>query len=193
MVIGDFKTRTTTDTGIRLWATEHRPSTLPDAATPDTPWPARSTESGQQQPGSKAGWTHYQGHATWLGCYRGNRNAGLARWTAVLTSQSVPSMSTMTVGRRLIDFSLAAPAARVGSSHGDGGRCDSNGNCCIGIDRSVTFVAGHRRRSDDPPYRRESSNISPVIAQWSSPGFGSTASRSPAKHKWSEGSHLTPA
>ena len=58
------KTSTTTDTGIRLWATEHRPSTLTDAATPDTPWPARSTESGQQQPGSKAGWTQYQGHAT---------------------------------------------------------------------------------------------------------------------------------
>lgn len=58
------KTSTTTDTGIRPWATEHRPSTLPDAATPTTPWPARSTESGQQQPGSKTGWTRYRGHAT---------------------------------------------------------------------------------------------------------------------------------
>ena len=31
------RTSTTTDTGIRPWATEHRPSTLPDAATPTTP------------------------------------------------------------------------------------------------------------------------------------------------------------
>jgi hypothetical protein len=34
------------------------------AGTPTTPWPARSTESEQQQPGSKTGWTQYRGLAT---------------------------------------------------------------------------------------------------------------------------------
>ena len=48
VVIGYFKTSTTIDTGTRLWATEHRPSKLPDAAIPTTPWTARSTETGQQ-------------------------------------------------------------------------------------------------------------------------------------------------
>jgi transposase InsO family protein len=65
VVSATSKTNTTTDTGIRPWATEHRPSTLPDAPTPTTPWwPARSTKSGQQKPGSKSGWTHDRGLAS---------------------------------------------------------------------------------------------------------------------------------
>ena len=42
----------------------------------------------------------------------------------------------------------------------------------------------------DPLCQRESSTISPLIAQRRS--TGSAASNSPATHRWSAGSHLTP-
>ena len=40
---------------IRRWVIRPWPSTLPDAATPITAWPARSTEPNQTQPGSRTG------------------------------------------------------------------------------------------------------------------------------------------
>ena len=46
VVIGDFKTSTTNGIGTQRWAIRPLSSTLPDAATPITPWPARSTEIG---------------------------------------------------------------------------------------------------------------------------------------------------
>ena len=47
-----------------------RPSTLRHAGTPTPRWPARSTESGTQQPDSKTGWTQYRGLATVDGAAR---------------------------------------------------------------------------------------------------------------------------
>ena len=48
-------TSTTTDTATRPWATERRPSTLRRAGTPTPRWPARSTESGTNNPTLKPG------------------------------------------------------------------------------------------------------------------------------------------
>jgi len=61
---GTSNMTTITATGIRLWATEHRPSTLRRADTSTPQWPARSTESGSKQPDSNFGWTQYRGLAT---------------------------------------------------------------------------------------------------------------------------------
>jgi putative transposase len=58
VVIGDFKEEhNTRHRHSAPWATEHRPSTLRPAAMTTTPWPARSTESEQRQPGSNSRWT----------------------------------------------------------------------------------------------------------------------------------------
>ena len=59
-------TSTTTDTGIRPWATERRPSTLRHGI-PTPRWPARSTESETQQPDPNSGWTQQRGLASQFG------------------------------------------------------------------------------------------------------------------------------
>jgi putative transposase len=64
VVIGDFKHEHNQRHRHSALGYLTRPSTLPDAGTPTTRWPAKSTESGSKQPGSKTGWTQYRGLAS---------------------------------------------------------------------------------------------------------------------------------
>jgi hypothetical protein len=53
------RTRTMTDTATQRWATVRPPSTPRRAGAPTPQWPARSTESGSNEPDSNSGWTWY--------------------------------------------------------------------------------------------------------------------------------------